>query len=95
MKSDLCGPLVKCATNSLGEVFPLLAQLRCSRLQLLLELVHLRLDNRPAVRLAGVVAVVVLVVTLGFVELSERGDLRDNRFAEILLRGGFGFFGND
>ena len=54
-------------------------------LQLLLKLLHLRLDHQAAIGLVPVVAVVVLVVVFGFEELFQRHNLGDDWLEEVLL----------
>ena len=62
-------------------------------LQRLLNLLHLRTDDRLAVRLPGIFVVVILVVRLGLVEFFQRHDLRDDRRLEVRLRLQLGFLG--
>ena len=61
--------------------------------QLFLKLLDFGLDDGSAVRLVGIAAVVILVVTLGFVKFGQRHDLSDNRIGKILLGFRLGFFG--
>ena len=59
------------------------------RLQFLLELLYLRANDGPAVRLVGIGAVVILVIILSRVKLLQRHNFGDDRLAEMLLRLGF------
>ena len=51
----------------------------------MLELFKLGGNHRLAIRGIGVLAVVILVISLGRKELVERGHLRDHRGAENLI----------
>ena len=60
-------------------------------LQLLLELLDLGADDGAAVTLFGILAVVILVITLGLVEFLQRHDLSDDLSGEVFLRRSFRF----